>query len=221
MPLRLLYLFMIRVFGWLMLLGRSQCPKDAEIMVLRHEVEVLAWRRRLIQRKWTYPSRPGWLQDQPGDTRADAAAGAREPGPGDTAECTASCPGSGSGRERDVWSSDLYPSRPGWLQDQPGDTRADAAAGAREPGPGDTAECTASCPGSVTRSATRPSGGSGAPGGADRPRGTRAHPGGRSYALRREDCWPATSSLWTRSSSNACTSCSSWRSRPGTCTSSA
>ena len=99
MPLRLLYLFMIRVFGWLMLLDRNQCSKDAEIMVLRHEVAVLrrqvarpkldwadrailaalvrwmpavlrthrlvtpgtvlAWHRRLIQRKWTYPSRPG------------------------------------------------------------------------------------------------------------------------------------------------------------------
>jgi len=90
---------MIRVFGWLMLLGRSQCSKDAEIMVLRHEVAVLrrqvarpkldwadrailaaparwmpavlrthrlvtpgtvlASHRRLIQRKWTYPNRPG------------------------------------------------------------------------------------------------------------------------------------------------------------------
>jgi putative transposase len=32
---------MIRVFGWLLLLGRSQASKDAEIMVLRHEVTVL------------------------------------------------------------------------------------------------------------------------------------------------------------------------------------
>jgi len=86
---RLLYLFM----------GRSQASKDAEIMVLRHEVMVLrrqvarpqpdwadrailaafsrllpaalrgsrlvipgtllAWHRRLIARKWTYPSRAG------------------------------------------------------------------------------------------------------------------------------------------------------------------
>ena len=90
---------MIRVFGWLVLLGRSQASKDAEIMVLRHEVAVLrrqvtqpkpdwadrailatlawllptvlrarrlvtpgtllAWHRRLVTRKWTYPNRPG------------------------------------------------------------------------------------------------------------------------------------------------------------------
>lgn len=40
MSLRLLYLIMIRVFGCLALLGRSQASKDAEIMVLRHEVAV-------------------------------------------------------------------------------------------------------------------------------------------------------------------------------------
>jgi putative transposase len=43
---------MIRVFGWLFLLGRGQASKDAEIMVLRHEVTVL---RRQITRP-----KPDW-----------------------------------------------------------------------------------------------------------------------------------------------------------------
>ena len=99
MSLRLLYLIMIRVFGWLVLLGRGHASKTrrSSFSVMRSRCSavrsprpepdwadrailaaltrllpavlrayrlvtpgtLLAWHRRLITRKWTYPDRLG------------------------------------------------------------------------------------------------------------------------------------------------------------------
>jgi len=53
--LRLLYLIFVWPAGWLVLLGRSSAFKDAELLVLRHEVAVL--RRTQPRPRWDWADR--------------------------------------------------------------------------------------------------------------------------------------------------------------------
>jgi putative transposase len=52
---RLIYVVMVRVLGWLIVLGRPDGVKDAEILVLRHEGAVL--RRQVARPKVSWSDR--------------------------------------------------------------------------------------------------------------------------------------------------------------------
>jgi putative transposase len=52
MSLRFAYLTVLRVFGWLALLARSDRAKDAEILILRHQVAVLQHQVKAPRLSW-------------------------------------------------------------------------------------------------------------------------------------------------------------------------
>jgi putative transposase len=50
--LRFAYLAVLRIFGWLALLARSDRAKDAEILILRHQVAVLQRQVKTLRLSW-------------------------------------------------------------------------------------------------------------------------------------------------------------------------
>ena len=52
MTLRFTYLVVLRVFSWLALLARSDGAKDAEILILRHQVAVLQRQVKTPRLSW-------------------------------------------------------------------------------------------------------------------------------------------------------------------------
>jgi hypothetical protein len=190
---RLVYLLMVRSFGWLALLARSDGPKNVEILVLRHEIAflhrqvarpkpdwadraviaalarllprhlqvqrivtpgtLLAWHRRLVKKKWTYPNTTG-----------------RPPVPEEIRELVRRL--------------------------------------AKQNHAGDTAASRANSSASAIASARERSAGSWPPPGSRPPRAGRHPPGGSSWPPRRPGSWHVTSCTLTPCSSSACTSCS-------------
>ena len=68
MSLRLLYLIFVRLCGWLVLPGRSSASKNAELLVLRHEVTVL--RRTNPRPRLDWADRAALIRYLPGKLRA-------------------------------------------------------------------------------------------------------------------------------------------------------
>ena len=75
MSLRLLYLIFARLCSWLVLLGRSPASKNAELLVLRHEVAVLRRTRPPADPGLGRPGSAGRANPAPATSAAGAPAG--------------------------------------------------------------------------------------------------------------------------------------------------
>jgi hypothetical protein len=137
MALRLIDLLFCQVVQWFALLARSSAAKDAELLVLRHEVAVLRPSGGPAAGRLGRPCGAGWA------FAAAAPAPARVVDAAGHAAALASRP--------DPTLLDLSP--PAWSSDRDGRAPpAGLAGGQGEPRPGATDASTASCAGSATRS---------------------------------------------------------------------
>lgn len=195
---------MVRVFGWLVRLARSDAAKETEILVLRHEVAVL---RRLAG----HP-KPNW---------ADRAvlAGLARLLPGHLRLHRIVTPGTLlAWHRRLVRKKCTYPGKPGDRRSHPRYALSWSSWRGRTPA-GATGASRVNCSAWATEWGRERSAGSWQPPASAQRRGGRHRHGGSSWLARPRASWPATSCTSTPCCSGACTCCSRWRSRPVRCTS--
>src|SRR5258708_3303402 len=197
MSIRFAYLAVLRVFGWLALLARSDRGKDAEILILRPQVAVLQRQAKTRRLSWA--------------DRAVLAALARLLPRAQLRQFQLIV----SPRTVLRWHADLVRRRWAFPRRAPGRPRTGQSVRALvlemardNPGWG-TGASTASWPALGTRSRPRQSGGSSRTRASTPRHSDPGRPGGRSWKPRPRPSWRATSSPSTRCCGDAGTGCSS------------